>query len=362
MSDANTPATSAPSAPAAAPASPTTAAPTAQAPTTQKTHHAVAQPRTPEGKFNGPPDPAKVPTGAPAPEAAPPPPPKSWKVGGREFRDPDELAAFTAERDAEARAVEVAAQRLREYEARMADYEAKLKDPTKALTPEQEQAILQRRVREWQEQDALSRMTPEARADYLARKEIQREVETLRAEKAERARLEAEAKQKAEAEAQQAADLEARKELADTLTEAVRLAGLDPTDHWHLQKAAWIMHGAAVRPIPVVYPPHVVARKVREEVEKERRGNLAKADLPSLLKSDPGLVERLNAIEDPEVLRALGALGEKLRRLNLEALGARPAVVPNAVATGATGPSNPQRYPPGDPRWQEERERRIRGG
>lgn len=345
MSDTPASAPAAPSAPAASPAPVATPA--------APVHHAALQPRE-QGKFAGPPDPSKAPAAAPAPAPTP-----SWKVDGREFKDPSELATFAAEAAAERRALDEYRKQAAAASKRAAELEALTKDPRKAMTPELEEEILQRRIREFQEMEAVKAMSPEARELYLFRKQIQQEKAALDAEKAERSRVEQEAKQKAEQEATAAQQKAAQEEMKATLVEALSLAGLDPSNPWDFQRVAFVMRGAAER--GVVYPPEVIARKVKEGIRHEQKTRL-KAAKPAELLATPEVVQALNSLEDASLLRLLAPLGEKLRRLHLEALGVKGAETPTPVATGASLPSL-EKPAPGSPEWERYfRERAKRGG
>lgn len=344
MSDTPIAAPAPSAAPAAAPAAP------------QPTHHSALQPRE-QGKFAGAPDPSKAP---PAPEpTAQPEAPKTWKVGGKEFRSADDLHAYAAEVAAEARALDEYRRREAEASKRARELEERTKDPRKALTPELEQEILQRHVREWQEAEAFKAMTPEQQHLYQMRKHLERERAAIEAEKAERQRLEDEARTSKENEERQRAEAAAREELKETISTALNAAGL-PLTTANVQATVMILRGAAER--GVVYPPEVVAKKVREAKAAERREYVKALEPSALLNELPELIERLNAVDDAALLRKLAPLGEKLRRLNLEALGAAPATTPSPVSTGAVATHAPADLPPGDPRWADVFKARAKSG
>lgn len=344
MSDAPVTAAPAPSAPAAPSA----------APEAQKTHHAAAQPRTPQGQFNGPPDPTKAPTGTSSAETPPP----SWKVGGREFKDPSELASYASERDSEARALDDFRKREAAAAKRAAELEAKLKDPRSVVTPEMEEEFVQRRIAAWKEQEWLKTQPPEQQRLYLYAKQLEQEKAALAAEREQHLRVAEDAKKKAEEEAAQKAEATAREEMKATLSEAVTLAGLDPTNPWDFQRVVFVVKGAAER--GVVYSPEVIARKVKEGIQREQASRLKSAK-PTELLSIPEVVAALNGIDDAATLRLLAPLGEKLRRFNLQALGAAPAPAPTPVVTGASGASL-EKPPPGDPAWDNYFRQKAKGG
>lgn len=342
MSDTPVAAAPAPSAPTAAPEAP-------------KQHHAAAQPRTPAGQFNGPPDATKVPTAAPTV-----PSPPSWKVDGREFKDPAELASFASEAAAERRGLDAARLRAAEAEAKRKEYEERLRDPSKLITTEMKRAILEAEVKAFREQEWLKTQTPEQQQLYLYAKEREEKAAALEAQLKQRETADAEAKAKADKEVSDRAEAAAREEMKATLTEAVTLAGLDANNPWDFQRVVFVVKGAAER--GVVYSPEVIARKVKEGIQREQAGRLKSAKPADLLSIDE-VVTALNGLEDAALLRKLAPLGEKLRRLNLQALGATPAVVPAPVVTGArpTEDIDTSKLAPGDPRWQEVMERRLKG-
>jgi len=344
MSDASTPA---PSSPAAAPS----ATPTPAAGGTPPVHHAHLQPRE-QGKFAGPPDASKA---TPAPSATPetPPAPKKWKLGEREFTNPDDLHTYAAEKDAEARGLSEWQKRAIEASAKAREAEERLKDPRKMLTPELRQQILREEIEAFREQEALKAMPEDQRRLYLFAKEQERKAKELEAKFQEHEAAEAAAKKKSEEEAQAKAEAEHREEIKAVIGGALHAVGLATeglAGTFNVQRAALVMAGAAQR--GVVYPPEVVAAKVKAFVDQEQTQRLSSMDVPALLKT-PGLVEKLNGLEDASLLRLLAPLGEKLRRLNLEALGATPAPAAPPVATGAAPAGMPPDLKPGDPRYYE---------
>lgn len=341
-------------------AAPTPAPAAAPAATPAPTHHSALQPRE-QGKFAGAPDPAKA--GTPAAPATPPPAqpeaPKTWKVGGKEFRSADDLYAYAAEKDAEARALDEYRQREAEASRKAREFEERIKDPRKALTPELEQEILARHVREWQEAEAFKAMSPAEQQLFLLRKQLEKERGALEAEKAERKRQEEEAKTAAEREQAEREQAAHREELKQTIGAALASAAL-PATATNIQAVVMVLRGAAER--GVVYPPEVVARKVKERFAVERREYVKALEPTALLSELPELIDRLNAVEDAALLRKLAPLGEKLRRLNLESLGATPPPAQTPVSTGATAAGAPVDLPPGHPDWAKVFKDRARRG
>lgn len=347
MSDA--PASSAPAGAPSAPAA-TSAAPQGAAPV----HHANLQPRE-QGKFAGPPDASKAPpaTGTPAAE-----PPKAWKVGNREFKSPEELALYASEADAERGALNEWQKRAIEAEAKRKEYEARLKDPSALVTEEMRQRFVMEEVKRFQEAEALKKMDPETRALYLYTKEQEKKAAEAEAKLRQYEEQQAEAKRKSDEEATLKQQQAAQEEMRKTLVNAVKMAGLDPDNPWDFQRVAFVMRGAAER--GVVYSPEVLARKAKEGIAAEHRLRLKGMQPAQLFTDAPEMIAALNGIEDAALLRQLAPLGEKLRRLNLESLGAKPVAVPTPVATGATS-APMEKPPPGDPAWDQYFRRRAKG-
>jgi len=281
-----------------------------------------------------------------------------WKVDGKEFKSPDDLYAYAAEKAAEARALDEYRRREAEAAKKAREFEERIKDPRKVLTPELEQEILQRHIREFQEAEAFKQMSPAEQQLFLLRKQVEKERAALEAEKAERKRQEEEAKAQAQREAEERETAATREELKQTISAALASANLPPTAT-NIQSVVMVLRGAAER--GVVYPPEVVARKVRERFAAERREYVKALPPDALLSELPELVEKLEALEDAGLLRKFPKLGEKLRRLNLESLGATPPPAQTPVSTGATSVSTPVDLPPGDPRWADVFKRRARG-
>lgn len=343
----------APSTPAASSAPATPSTPTAGAPT----HHAALQARTPTGQFAGPPDTSKTPSAAqatppPAPEA-----PKTWKVGGREFKSVDELAAYTAEADAEARAAAEHRKQAAEYAAKVREYEERLKDPRKVITPELRRQMIQEEIQQFQESERVKAMTPEQRELYLYAREQERKAKELEAKVKAAEEAEVAAKKKAEDEAAAKQRAEEQEEMKALMQTAMEKAGL-PMTVFNVQHMALVMAGAAQR--GVVYPPEVIAAKTLARVRAAEAEAGSKANPVQYVRERPWLIQHLNALDDASLLRELAPLGEKLRRLNLEALGAAPAAAPQPVVTGAM-PSTAEKPPPGHPEWERIFRERAKG-
>lgn len=330
--------TSAPSAPAAAPA-PTTGAP----PEAMPQHHAHRQPRE-QGRFSGPPGEA-APADPKPPEAAQPPAPKKWRVGDREIEDPDDLYVLAAAKEVERERLEQLAREAEELRA----FRAQVQKNKRAVftTPEEETQHALTIIRERMEWEA---MTPEQRA----LKERERKLEEM-----ERRIREHEERQQQEQ--QQVALTQAKKQVVATVQAAMDASGLPQTDEL-ARRVARKMHANAR--LGLNYPPEVLARQVKQEWQEETRVGLEKVPPTQLLDMLPFLVERLESVDDPAILRKLSKLGEKLRRLNLESLGAAPAGAPpapqpSAPANASGNPKPQEEWTAAD--WEEEFRRRARG-
>lgn len=316
----------------ATPMSPAPQAAPAQPQQPAKPHHAQSQPRD-QGRFAGPPDATKAgQPGAGAPSE--PPKPKAWKIGDREVTDPDELYAIASARQVEISAYEQArkeAEELRQYREnlkrnRMAAFE----------TPEEAKRFAIDFIRQQMEEEML---TPEQRQH----RQMQRRLQEL---EQERERQEQERQQRQEQEAVQAA----RQEFVGLAKQTMEATGLPMTDE-NLRRFVRTMRSNLSKGLN--YPPHVVARQIVQARQQELSGEIETLDVPSLMQRLPGLLKKLDALEDDGALRALAKaipnLGERLRRLNLEGLGAAatPSVQPGAPAGSAPpdgGSANDRRF------------------
>lgn len=331
----------------AAPAAPAAAATTAE----PKPHHSTTQPRE-VGKFAGPPQP-----GAPAAET--PPPPQKWKVGDEEIDDPAELARLAMERTVDHRAfseTQRAAARL-EAELRAAKAQLERAQRGEVLDAETRQRIALEEARRYQEEQELAALPEEQRRFYLHMKQVQREAAEAKAKLAEieRARAEAEEQKKQEAEQQQR--LETQKKLAGDIRSAMEATGLALSNDLARMVSAEMRASIMAGVDPTEYPPEVLARRVLKRfnatVSEQVKARAAKPE--TLFRDIPTLVDALNNLEDPAVLRSLGKLGDRLRRLNLEASGLRPQVVqpPTAPVSGTASNIDTSKLKPGSPEWED---------
>lgn len=350
----------------AAPTPAPTAATAAPAPATEapKPHHSALQPRAPQGTFAGAPDPTKAPlapaaTGTPPP-ATEPPKPKAYKLGDREITNPDDLYVEAQAALAERQALAAYAKQAAEAERKAKELEAKIKDKKSLLSEEDIEAAVLERARRWQREQEIARLPPEQQAVIRAHDELARQRAQFEAEKAERQRaLEEETRQKEEAK-QQEEDNAIREEFKGHVLASLKAAGLEPTAS-NFQQVASVIRGGLMSK-HVLYSPEVIGARVKAAMAAERRKAVESASVEDLL-TDAN-VAKLAAVEDPAQLRKLAlAVGEKLRRLNLQERGMSPAPVatPTATRPAAAAPGAEEDLPPGDPRWNDVLERRLRG-
>lgn len=294
------------------------------------------RPRGPDGKF--------LPVAGEA-AAAPPPPPKRWKVGEREIENPDDLYAIAAQKDVDRRALEQYAASHRE----LAALKAKLEKDPRALIGDRERlkALALQTLREEMEEESL---TPE-----------QRERRAFEREKAEWQRQRDEEKQAVEAKQQEAALGAARKQYVATIEDAMKATGLPMSDALAKRVAGAMLHNVR---LGLNYPPAVIARQVKAQWQEETQGALGGLKGRELVDALPFLVDALNGLEDADLLKKLSPLGERLRRLNLEALGAAPpAGAPTSppqlrIVSPRLQDKPKEEWTPAD--WQEEFDRRAR--
>lgn len=345
----------------ATPAAPS--APVAAAPEAPKPHHSATQPRE-VGKFAGPPQP-----GTPAAETPPPPPPR-WKVGDEEIDDPAELARLAMERTVDHRAfseTQKAAARL-EAELRAAKAQLERAQRGEVLDAQTRQRIALEEARRYQEEQELAALPEEQRRFYLHVKQVQREAEEAKAKLAEIERARAEAEEQKKQEAEQNERHELQKKLAGDIKSAMEATGLALNNDLVRMVSIEMRAAIAAGVDPTEYPPEVLARRVLKRfnatVSEQVKARAAKPE--TLFRDIPTLVDALNNLEDPAILRLLAPkLGDRLRRLNLEASGLRPQVVqsPTAPATGAgTGTQiDTSKLKPGSPEWEDVIRQRSRG-
>lgn len=332
------------------------AAPAAAAPEAPKTHHSATQPRTPQGQFT---PPTETATETPAPQR--------WKVGDEEFDNADDLARVAAERTVERKSIEAHYRRAQELEVKARQLEAALEEAKsgKVLDAQTRQRIALEEARRYQEEQELANLPEEQRRLYLHMKALEQKAREAEEKIAahEKAQKDAEEKARREQEDQQQRAL--RQELGTKIRTAMEATGLPLNDDLTRMVVAEMEAGLHAG---VDYPPEALARRVRNRFYSAANEVVAKEPPAALFKRLPGLVEVLNNLEDPAILRLLAPkLGDRLRRLNLESSGLRPQVVsrtPSAPLPPATS-IDPSTLEPGDPRWADvfaERARKARRG
>lgn len=227
------------------------------------------------------------------------------------------------------------------------------------MSEEDIEAAVLERARRWQREQEIAKLPPEQQAVIRAHDDLARQRAQFEAEKAERQRaLEEETRQKEEAK-QQAEDNAMREEFKGHVSAALQAAGLEPKAA-NFQHVAGVLRGGLLK--GVLYPPEVIGARVKAAMAAERRKAVESATVEDLL-TDAN-VAKLAAVEDPAQLRKLAlAVGEKLRRLNLQERGMSPTPVatPTATRPAAAAPGAEEDLPPGDPRWNDVLERRLRG-
>ena len=336
-----------------APAPNATVTPITDAP---KTHHSATQPRA-DGKFNGPP-------GAVPPVSnseTTPPPPTRWKVGDEEYDDPADLARVATERTVDRRAIEQHYRKAQELEQRATALEAALEAAKRgeSLDSEAERRIALRVAQKYQQEQEEAALPEEQRAFLRQWREVQAREAAARAEleKYKKEKADSEAKQRQEVEQRQQQEL--RQSLGNSIRSAMEATGLPMNDDLTRMVIAEMEAGFHSG---VEYPPDVLARKVQRRFYAAANEVVTKEKPEALFKRMPGLVNVLNALEDPAILRLLAPkLGDRLRRLALSESGLRPQVVPSPTAPATPGVPSVNDLKPGDPRWEEVLRARTRG-
>lgn len=305
----------APAAPAApAPTAPAPAQPAAPAQGATVTpikppHHSAQQSRAEDGKFTPPP-------------AAP----RRIKVEEGVEMEEGELLA-----DYKGRMVDHEAYNrlLREHQEARAKLDA-FKDPLKALTPEQQDAIARARLQEFLERQEEAKLPPE---------EQQRRAQ-YRALEADRERLMAELEKRTQTEQQ--AQQQANREHTVSMYRATMglLGAPDDKNGVVAQQVMAFMYEA--KRDGKEYPPETIAHRVRQRMQNASASWVAVGGARGLL-TNPKVVELLNGLKVDEhgaLLDALGPFMETARAYNLQRRGLTAAPVGGAatpVVVGAQG-------------------------
>lgn len=242
--------------------------------------------------------------------------PKRWKLGDREIEDPDELYALATQRQVDEESYKTALQKAQQAEMlARALKEGRLEE---LLGKEGARKYALEIAKKWKEEEEEKNLPPEERE----RRELKRKLEAYERERAEQE------KKRKETEEQRLAREEGERAVA-TIKEAMTATGLPQTNALAKRVAAKMY---ANLQSGRNYPAHVIAKQVREEWVSEQREaykNLAPQQLLSMI---PELVEKLEALEDAGLLAKFPKLGDRLRRLNLQNLDARPAPVAKPAA------------------------------
>lgn len=271
-------------------------------------HHSATQPRE-VGKFAGP----------PVPE------PKTWDLGGRKVTDPDEVYAFAREREVDAQAYAEARQETERLRAEVARW----KEPSKALTREQREAIALQELQEHMRAQEEAKLPPEQRAFLQRQRELEAKLAKYEEEKAG-------AEQRAQQEAAQAD----RANVVDYMKAALAHLGDTNGDPKLAREVLFETRRALVQ--GKQYPPDVLARQVQRRLDAEAARSVARLPVARVL-AEPTFVDALNKLEDPALLAKLGPLLERARLHNLQSLGAKPAAPHVATAAPALPPGQEPR-------------------
>lgn len=253
---------------------------------------------------------------------------RRYRLATGEDVDERELLAEASGRRLDTRAVEAMRKRLEELE----EFQARVKrSPMEGLSREDRRRLALEEARAWQEEEEELALPPEQRALRARERKLREREEALRLQEDERTKA-------AEAEQLQAM----RAEAVDAVKRAMEIAGLPrtPAVAKHLLE---VMAEGARR--GVMYPPEVLARRLRVSWEQGTQEALSGLGGKQLLQRMPKLVELLNALDDPAALKLLGPLGDRLRKLNLSTLGidtgAQPAPSEAKAAPGRASPADP---------------------
>lgn len=298
----------------------------------------AAAPVAPEGQT--PPAPAERPRGEDGrfvPEAgkdvAPPATPKKWKLGEREVEDPDELYSYATQRHVDEEAYKAALQKAQQAE-RLAQAlkEGRLEE---LLGVEGARKYALEIAKRWKEEEEEKTLPPE-----------ERERRELKRWKAEQERKQAEEERKKKETEEQRLQREEGERAVATIKEAMTATGLPQTNGLAKRVAAKMY---ANLQSGKNYPAHVVARQVREEWVAEQREAYKGLSPQQLLGMLPELVEKLEALEDAGLLAKFPKLGDRLRKLNLERLDAKPAAATKPAEAAPTSPRLPDGREPQTP-------------
>lgn len=279
-------------------------------------HHAATQPRADDGKFTAPP--------------AAPAAPRMIRLDDREVPE-DELLADYKGRVVDHEAYLRAQQELRKLQGELERY----KDPLKALTPEQQDAIARARLQEFLERQEEAKLPPEERARRQEMRAALAERDRLKEQLAER--------QQQEEQAQLQAD---RAHAVEMVRSTMKLLGEEERPGVAMREVAAALRQAALQ--GKQYPPETIAHRVRQELDSTALVRVSKMPAGRLLQN-PEFVKALNAIEDPAALQALAPLIERGRMANLQRLGATPAA--QQQPTVAAAPLAPGQQPRTDAEW-----------
>jgi len=311
----------APTAPAPAPAAatppPGSATPTPAAPA--KPHHSATQPRTEAGTFD-----KTLPGKIQQAEAF-------LDIDGKRL-PMSEVKTLLAERQEDARS----ARADREELARLRQESQRWQRPHEALSPEVRREIARRELEDFARQQEEAKLPPEQRALLQQRRELERQ-------RAEFHRM----LEEREAQEQQTVVQQQRAQATANVRAAMKALGAEETDEFALRAIVdefWrtSQHGKN-------YSPEVIAARVRRQLDGVATSRAAQLG-PKALLANQGFVAALNSLDDPEVLRALMPLYERMRTLNLQQRGIAQPVATTATPTNVVPLPSGQR-PRTDSEW-----------
>jgi hypothetical protein len=284
--------------PVAAPAAPATPTPAASAPQAGtptpapqagaaplKPHHSTGQPRTEVGTFD---------KKAEAPQFV--------ELDGKRL-PVEEVKALLAERREDARAEQEARAELE----RLRQEARRWQRPTEALTPEQAKEVARRELAQFLQEQEEAKLPPEQRAFLQEKRAFERQQAEFRQKQEEE-----------QAQRQQAAEAQQRQQAVSNVQAALKYLGSDESDALTLDLVC--REFALTTRDGKQYTPDVIARRVQRQLDGMATKRAAKLG-PKALLGNPEFLAALNSLDDADLLKALGPLGERLRTLNLQARG-----------------------------------------
>lgn len=251
------------------------------------------------------------------------PTPKKWKLGDREVDDPNELYAIASRQAVDEEAFSTLQNKAKQADELIAALKSgRLAD---VIGVEAARKFAVSIAAQWKAEEEERNLPPEERE----RRELKRKLEAYEREKAE-------AEKKKKETEQERLDREEGERAVATIKEAMAQTGLPQTNGLARRVAAKMYANVQSGRN---YPAHVVADQVRKDWLAEQREAYKALSPAQLLGMLPELVEKLDALEDAGLLTKFPKLGERLRRLNLEQLGAKPPAERRPTTPAAPAPA-----------------------